>query len=79
MATRRDFVQGLALALGGMPSATSTVRADLSHTEEPPVAGPGRAPAERTGSDVGSLFPFIRSQAVRGSSPCRSCGRSFAT
>src|SRR5262249_36860712 len=69
MATRRDFVQGLALALGGMPAATRTDRAVLSHADDPPVVGPGRVPAERTGSDVGSLFPFIRSQTVRGEFP----------
>ena len=69
MTPRRDFVQGLALALGGTPAASGTARADLSHAEEPTVAGAGRAAAERTGSDVGSLFPFIRSQAVRGEFP----------
>ena len=45
MASRRDFMQSLSLALGGMPAATRIDRAELSHAEEPPVAGPGRAPA----------------------------------
>src|SRR5262245_34674695 len=69
MTTRRDFVQGLALTLGGMPAATGTARAELPLADEPPIPGSSRAPAERTDSDVGSLFPFIRSQAVRGEFP----------
>jgi dienelactone hydrolase len=56
MATRRDFVQGLALALGGLPQASGR-------------PNPDRPPEAPTGSDVGSLFPFIRSQAVRGEFP----------
>ena len=35
---------------------------------EPGVSGPGLA-AGATGSDVGSLYPFIYSQAVKGESP----------
>jgi Abhydrolase family len=69
MTTRRDFVHGLALALGGLPAATGTARAVPLLADDPPVPGPGRAPAEPTGSDVGSLFPFIKSQAVRGEFP----------
>jgi hypothetical protein len=69
MTTRRDFVQGLGLALGGMPVATGTARAGPLLTDEPTVPGSGRAPTERIGSDIGSLFPFIRSQAVRGEFP----------
>src|SRR5262249_62112608 len=45
-------------ARGGPPPADRT-----------PVPDPGRVPAEPTGSDVGSLFPFIESQAVRGEFP----------
>jgi dienelactone hydrolase len=67
--TRRDFVQGLALALGGMPATTSTARAGPPLADESTGSGAVRAPAEPTGSDVGSLFPFIRSQAVRGEFP----------
>src|SRR5206468_4031375 len=33
------------------------------------AAGQGAAMAPPTGSDVGSLFPFIRSQAVKGEFP----------
>jgi dienelactone hydrolase len=69
MTTRRDFVQGLALALGGMPAATGTARPGPPLADEPTVPGTGRAPAEQTGSDVGSLFPFIRSQVVRAEFP----------
>jgi dienelactone hydrolase len=64
MTTRRDFVQGLALALGGLPAATGSARAVPFLADEPPVPEP-----QPTGSDVGSLFPFIKSQAVRGEFP----------
>jgi dienelactone hydrolase len=67
MTTRRDFVQRLALGLGGMPLAIGTASAGPLLADEPP--GPEVKPVERTGSDVGSLFPFIRSQAVRGEFP----------
>jgi dienelactone hydrolase len=60
MTTRRDFVQGLALALSGLPAEAGMARA---------VSKPGLVTADATGSDVGSLFPFIRSQAVRGEFP----------
>jgi len=52
-----------------MPGATCTSQAARPLTNEPPVRGPDRSSAERTGSDVGSLFPFIRSQAVHGEFP----------
>jgi dienelactone hydrolase len=59
MATRREFVKGLGLALGPL--------AVVSDAALPPPEGP--APAPKTGSDVGSLFPFIRGQAVSGEFP----------
>jgi dienelactone hydrolase len=53
MKSRRQFLQGTAASLGlpliGLPSAAA------APSEPPP----------RTGSDVGSLYPFIASQAVR--------------
>jgi dienelactone hydrolase len=49
-----------------MPATTGLSQADLPPTDKSSGARPGRAPAERTESDVGSLFPFIRSQAIRG-------------
>jgi hypothetical protein len=75
MATRRHFLQGTLAGLGGTlaldgPSAELAARAG-----EPAVsvigsggATPDRTPP-RTGSDVGSLYPFLRSQAVRGEFP----------
>ena len=69
MTTRRDFVQGLALALGGLPAETGMARAVPPLADAPPVPKVGRAPAEPTGSDVGSPFPFIKGQAVRGEFP----------
>ena len=71
MATRRDLLQGL---LTGLAAAPLAARGDAAvggpHDEEP--AGPGGASdqaAPATGSDVGSLYPFIRSQAIQGEFP----------
>src|SRR5438094_8146323 len=71
MNTRRDFVRWLAAALGSPAGGRLTVAA------RPPAAARRSnsfGPREEgtmgaTGSDVGSLFPFIRSQAVRGEFP----------
>lgn len=67
MTTRRDFLQGIAAGLAvatgegapdkGPPSPRAEAAAISKHAAEP------------THSDVGSLFPFIRSQAVRGEFP----------
>src|SRR5262249_48557847 len=64
VSTRRDFFKWTAAALGPPLLATS------------PAAGesPATAPATATGSDVGSLFPFIQSQAVKADFPL-SCRR----
>src|SRR3954467_7739982 len=66
MPTRRDFVQGLALSLGGLHAAPAAALPLADPPAEP--AGPG-VPAVGTNSDVGSLYPFIRSQVVRGEFP----------
>src|SRR5262245_58684788 len=65
MSTRRDFVQGLALALGGLPAEARAA------SPAGRIATPGRfpPPLPATGPDVGSLDPFIRSQVVRGEFP----------
>src|SRR5262245_31956547 len=58
MSTRRGFFQQAGAALGG-----SWLAGQLS------AAGGGPAPGgtpPKTGSDVGSLFPFIQGQAARG-------------
>jgi dienelactone hydrolase len=61
MATRRHFLQGTLAGLGG------TLALDGPSAEL--AAGAGEPAPARTGSDVGSLYPFIRSQAVRGEFP----------
>jgi dienelactone hydrolase len=57
MSTRREFCRWAGAALG---SAWLAGEADA-----PALAAPPDPPAPRTGSDVGSVFPFIESQAVR--------------
>ena len=64
MNTRREFVQGLAVAAGGPLLTAGAARA------QPPAAQP-------SGPDVGSLFPFIRSQAVKGNFPLSFLDKSF--
>src|SRR5437870_13702362 len=56
--TRRDFVQRLAAALC-LPSAVLTERAAASGLAA------GQSSLTAAGSDVGSLFPFIQSQAIQ--------------
>lgn len=58
MTTRRDLLHWLALGAAGASSLPGPAGAA-------PAAGTQKeAPVQPTGSDVGSLFPFIRSQAV---------------
>ena len=72
MERRRDFLQGLLAGLGA-PLLAGGANADAG---EPPPIGPlaaaegvPGAAAPKTGSDVGSLWPFIQSQAVQGEFP----------
>jgi len=51
MSNRREFMQQATAALGLLAGA-------------PMAAKPPELPVPKTGSDVGSLFPFIQSQAV---------------
>ncbi len=62
MSTRREFFRRAAAALGPPFLAASAAEA------QPPTGSPP-APAPATGSDVGSLFPFIQSQAVKADFP----------
>jgi dienelactone hydrolase len=62
MNTRREFLAWLGAALG------SSAANDLLHAEDRPRSQPGEATAD-TASDVGSLFPFIASQAVQSEFP----------
>ncbi len=67
MSTRRDFVRGLAVALGGLtPGVTNEGGDGLPLPDAGPASGPALGPS---GSDVGSLFPFIRSQTIQGEFP----------
>jgi dienelactone hydrolase len=61
MPTRRDFLEWTAGVLGGALPVGATGG----------VGPPGQAAplTPATGSDVGSLFPFIQSQAIRGEFP----------
>src|SRR5262245_56968570 len=62
MSTRREFVQGLAAAVG------SPLLVNGAAT--PPPAPP-------TGPDVGSLFPFIQAQAVKSDFPLSFLEKGF--
>ena len=63
MNTRREFVQGLAAAAAGTPLLAAGAAA------QPPAAA--------AGSHVGSLFPFIQSQAVKKDFPLSFLDRAF--
>jgi dienelactone hydrolase len=75
MTSRRKFLQWAGAALGYpalAASAAGALEAELSATAaqgEPAAAGLANASSSRTGSDVGSLFPFIDKQAVKGDFP----------
>ncbi len=62
MIGRREFATWMSAALGGAPSAIrqAVAAASISLAE-----GRKEPPMPATGSDVGSLFPFIQSQASR--------------
>src|SRR4051812_30547017 len=62
MNTRREFVQWAGAALGGSCLTATGAAADAR-------AGAGQGNSPQTGSDVGSLFPFIQGQAVRSHFP----------
>ena len=66
MYTRREFMQWLAASLCVPPMVIAEAQ-----TGEP---GP---PAAVTGSDVGSLYPFIESQAVKGEFPLSFLSQQF--
>jgi dienelactone hydrolase len=63
MSTRREFVRGLAAAVGS-PRLVNGAAA--------------QPPAPPAGPDVGSLFPFIRSQAVKTDFPLSFLDKGFA-
>src|SRR5689334_15144391 len=65
MSTRRDFIHGIAAAVGGLHAGAAEAAASSLRADDLPKTPPAAA----TGSDVGSLFPFIQSQAVHGEFP----------
>jgi dienelactone hydrolase len=67
MGTRRDFLEWTGAALGGSWLAGARTEAEADDDRAP--APRPHAPAPQTGSDVGSLFPFIQSQVVRSDFP----------
>src|SRR5512139_3048029 len=66
MQTRREFMQWLGASLCVSPLV-------LAEAE----AGQAQPPTTATGSDVGSLYPFIESQAVKGEFPLSFLNRQF--
>src|SRR5262245_46883632 len=80
MGTRREFCQWAAAALGGsslmVPGAGAEARGLAEGTDRGAGPQPGGSPS-KTGSDVGSLFPFIQSQAVRSNFPLSFLGDGF--
>jgi dienelactone hydrolase len=75
MDTRRRFIQGTLATLGSSPALEVLAAAPAVTAAQPvpvqtePAHGNGVRVGEKTGSDVGSLHPFIRSQVVQGEFP----------
>jgi dienelactone hydrolase len=67
MDTRRNFMQGIVASMGISAAASSPVQLRAVDDLPRPDDGPSRG--EKTGSDIGSLFRFVESQAVRGEFP----------
>jgi dienelactone hydrolase len=66
MSTRRDFLEWVSMA-AAMPLSGTSVHQVLAEADAADVpTAPATLPASATDSDVGSLFPFIQSQAARG-------------
>ncbi len=73
---RRRFLQA-ATAAGAVPLVTANADAIGATPGQPPA---GAAPAAAaTGADVGSLFPFIQTQAVQGTFPLSFLQPRFGT
>ena len=65
MTTRREFMQRTAVALGGSLTAHEGAGAAPNPAQDLPRQPREAQPPKETGSHVGSLFPFIQSQAPR--------------
>ena len=68
MDTRRDFIQGMLAGLGGSLAAGG-LEQRANAAAGPPRPARADHPTPTTGSDIGSLYPFIQSQAVHGEFP----------
>jgi dienelactone hydrolase len=66
MFTRREFMQWLGASLCVPPLVMAEAQ-----------AGEAESPTSANGSDVGSLYPFIQSQAVKGEFPLSFLNRQF--
>ncbi len=72
MSSRREFIQQAAVTMGAAAGAVPSAVAGVNPGRSPEVSAPAtgkEALMQATGSDVGSLFPFIRTQAVKGEFP----------
>jgi dienelactone hydrolase len=68
MSTRREFIHWTGASLGCSWLAGSEVHAQGNETR-PSETSASSQPVPKTGSDVGSLFPFIQSQAAKSDFP----------
>ena len=75
MDTRRDFIQGVLAGAGGVIAADRLMPA--AGADEPAARAAATGSVGATGSDVGSLFPFIESQAVKGEFPLSYLRQEF--
>src|SRR5262249_2625712 len=71
--TRRILLKSAAVAGLGSLLGGARVHAELGRLNSPP------SPPTATDSDVGSLFPFINSQAVKGEFPLSFLNRQFGS
>jgi dienelactone hydrolase len=81
MQTRREFVHWAGAALGGSCLAATggdagALGLDLGPGQGTAVQPKGSSPP-KTGSDIGSLFPFVQSQAIQKDFPLSFLGDDF--
>jgi len=79
MTTRREFLQDT--TQGALAAWTALSLAPSSHASprvEPPAEGVAATPSPDPGSDIGSLYPFVQSQAVAGEFPLSFLQKEFS-
>jgi dienelactone hydrolase len=80
MSTRRQFIRwtGAALGCSGLAGLGANAEgAGLDAAAERGAAEASGSPPARTGADIGSLFPFVQSQAVHSGFPLSFLGDDF--